>query len=455
MFRSLASRAGLLTGAVAVIAVLVAGLVALPLIRGAAEAQVQANLSSQADLVANVATNPNDFDFDHDHPGRGDSLSRALKGVVTYMRAQGIEVQAVVPGQSEPDQLTSEQINAIASGKAVSGKVCNEGICIFVEARPVGVGTGIIVMQPLSYASSVTAPAIERIARALVIGLVISVLAGLWVARRLARPLVLASEAANELASGKRDIRLEPAGPIEVANIAIALNTLSEELAYSEGRQREFLLSVSHELRTPLTAIRGYAEALADDMVEADDLARVGSVVSAESARLDRLVSDLLDLARTGAVDFPLHVHEVDLCDVVDEAALVWADRAAREGVDFKVIMPKGPVTYETDPVRVRQLIDNLAENALRVTPEGSLIVFNLESSGLIEVRDGGPGLSDDDRRVAFQPGELFERYKGVRRVGTGFGLALVGRLASRLGAEASVGQAPEGGASFRIQFRR
>lgn len=453
MARSLASRAGLLTGAVAAVAVIVAGLVSLPLISGAAEAQVQANLSSQADLVAHVAIKPHDFDGDRDQGDPTDSFARAVNGVVAYIRAQGIEVQAVVPGQFEPTQLTPAQIQAVASGKAVSAKVCGKTECIFVEARPLTAGTGIVITQPVSVASTVTATAVGHIARALIIGLLIAVVMGLWAARRLAQPLVLAAEAAHELASGKRDIRLEPSGPGEVAEIAIALNTLSEELEYSEGRQREFLMSVSHELRTPLTAIRGYAEALADDMVDAEDLPRVGGVVSAESARLDRLVADLLDLARTGAVDFPLHEQDVDLCDVVDEASLVWADRAARESVEFKVIMPSDPVMVNTDPVRVRQLIDNLAENALRVTPEGSIIVFSLDSTGLIEVRDGGPGLSDEDRKVAFQPGELYERYKGVRRVGTGFGLALVGRLASRLGAEASVDEAPEGGACFRIQF--
>ncbi len=453
MFRTLATRAGLLTGVVAAVAVVVAGLVALPLIRGAAEAQVQVNLASQADLVKSVATNPKDFDSDRDRFGKNDSLARALSGVVSYLRAQGIVVQPIIPGQIEPAQMSPDQIRAIADGRSVSSKVCGVTECVFVEARPVGVGTGIVVIQPLSVASSVTTKAIGRIAEALVVGLLIAVLMGLWAARRLTRPLVLASRAANELASGARDIRLEPSGPVEIADIAIALNTLSEELTYSEGRQREFLLSVSHELRTPLTAIRGYAEALADDMVDSDELPRVGGVMSAESARLDRLVSDLLDLARSGAVDFPLHIQEVDLCDVVDEASLVWADRAEREGVQFTVTMPEEAVTLHTDPIRVRQLIDNLAENALRVTPAGEWIVLNLEPSGLIEVRDGGPGLSDDDRLVAFQPGELYERYKGVRRVGTGFGLALVGRLASRLGATATVGQAPEGGASFQIQF--
>lgn len=83
----------------------------------------------------------------------------------------------------------------------------------------------------------------------------------------------------------------------------------------------------------------------------------------------------------------------------------------------------------------------------------GQKIVFELTSDGKLQVRDSGPGLSADDIKVAFQPGELYERYKGVRRVGTGFGLALVGRLANRLGVIATAGKAPEGGASFTIDF--
>jgi len=169
--------------------------------------------------------------------------------------------------------------------------------------------------------------------------------------------------------------------------------------------------------------------------------------------RLDRLVNDLLDLARTGAVDFPLAQEDVDLVQVLSQAGDVWAARTARENVKFSSVLPDQPVVVRSDAMRIRQIIDNLAENALRVTPEGEHIVFALDPHGAIEVRDSGPGLTQDDEAVAFQPGELFERYRGVRKVGTGFGLALVGRLAIRLGATASVTKAPEGGASFRIDF--
>ena len=451
-FTTLGSRTAALTGAVSLIAVLIAGIVSLPLVKSAAESQAQLTLARQADLAQDVAIHPHDFDQDvDDHkPHRPD---QAFGGVIAYLRAQGIVVQAIIPGQVEPRQLSKQQIQAVASGKSIGSRTCDEGRCVFLEARPVGAGTGILLTQPASVASDVMDSAFARIFVALVIGFVVAVVIGFVVARRLARPLSDAASAAHRLAEGERELRLTPEGPVEISEIAIALNVLAEQLTHSEGRQREFLLSVSHELRTPLTAIRGYSEALNGGLIEPGELAKVGAIMSSESMRLDRLVSDLLELARSGAVDFNLDQTEVDLVEVVTEASHVWRDRSTREGVQFALELPAQPVRVTTDVGRVRQIIDNLAENALRVTPAGAPIVLALTDGAVIEMRDGGPGLSPQDVAVAFEPGELYERYRGIRKVGTGFGLALVGRLASRLGAVASAGTAPEGGATFRIDF--
>lgn len=451
MTRSLASRAAILAGFVAALAVLISGAFALPMIRSAAEHQVRDSLARQADMVRDVATNPHDFDEDHLNTSEGPG--RPLMGLVSYLQAQGIQVQAVVPNVSEPAALSAGQVNSVVGGKSISAKACHDGICEFVEARPVGVGTGIVLTQSMRVASAVTSTTLARFGLALVAGFLFAIGIGLLVSQRLTRPLADAADAAHRLALGERDVRLKPEGPDEIAEIAVALNTLASELSRSENRQREFLTSVSHELRTPLTAIRGYAEGMSDGIVAGEDLAKVGGIIESESKRLDRLVTDLLDLARTGAVDFPLNKVEVDLASVVADAGQVWSTRAQRESVEFRAEIPSEPVLVQTDPVRVRQIIDNLAENALRVTPAGALIVFSLTPNGVLSVRDGGPGLTPDDEKVAFQPGELFERYQGVRKVGTGFGLALVGRLSQRLGAHASVSRAPEGGASFTIDF--
>ena len=456
MFKSLSAKAALLTGSIAAVAVVIAGLVAMPLIRDAAEIQAQSALAKQADLVRDVAINPNDFDTDFDRNRNGmrsNNDARALIGLVTYLQAQGIEAIPIIPGTSDPSVLSESQIAAVSSGKAISGRYCKDDHCYLIEARPVGSGTGIVLVQPTEIASGLRTEALTRIALALVAGFSVAVLIGLLASRRLTKPLKEAAQAADQLAKGERDVQLVESGPSELSEIAKALNVLATELEYSEGRQREFLLSISHELRTPLTAIRGYAEAMNDGVIAGDEVQKVGGVVNAEAIRLDRLVADLLDLARTGAVDFPLHNQNIDLRDVVKEASSVWADRAAREDVVFESEVSNEAVQVNSDPVRIRQLIDNLAENALRVTPAGQKIVFALTADGKLQVRDGGPGLSEDDIKVAFQPGELYERYKGVRRVGTGFGLALVGRLAQRLGITASAGVAPEGGAAFTIDF--
>lgn len=244
----------------------------------------------------------------------------------------------------------------------------------------------------------------------------------------------------------------------EFADLASSMNELSDALARSEDRQRQFLLSVSHELRTPLTAIAGYTEALADGVVDAADVRETAAIMRSESERLQRLVSDLLDLSRAGAVELRLTPSDVDMTGLVREAALVWNDRCVREGVAFSLAVPDAPLRITTDALRVRQIIDNLCENALRVTPVGKPLVLELRDApgGVdIEVRDGGPGLTDEDLHVAFEPSALHDRYIGIRPVGTGVGLALVGRLAARLGGAASAGSAVEGGARFTVHLPR
>ncbi|HEV2088544.1 MAG TPA: HAMP domain-containing sensor histidine kinase, partial [Cryptosporangiaceae bacterium] len=243
-------------------------------------------------------------------------------------------------------------------------------------------------------------------------------------------------------------------GPAEVADVAESLNTLATALETSEGRQRQFLLSVSHELRTPLTGIKGFAESLADGVVTGRDTPAAGATILAEANRLARLIQDLLDLARLGAQDVRIDVSTLDLADLVRSAAQVWRARCAAEGVLFSAEVPDRPVPLRSDPTRVRQILDGLAENALRVTPAGRPIVVAARTEGawaVLEVRDGGPGLTPDDCAVAFDRSVLYQRYRGVRQVGTGVGLALVHGLATRLGGQAAAGRAPEGGARFTV----
>jgi signal transduction histidine kinase len=457
---SLSRRLPLLMAGVATIAVLLGALVAWPLLRAAADSTAQRTLSRTADLTAEL------------FQGVAAGEVSGPRGVSTRLEAL-LDPQQVtlyvcdelrcaapdgglVPAAAVERPLRASDVQTVTSGGEVSDRRAGLSGASYVEGRPVTQDIGVLLVQPAAVARDLSMPALGRLAMALALGLLVAVAIGYWAARRLTRPLVQAAAAANAMSSGQRDVRIDPEGPSEVADIAIALNRLAAALNESEGRQREFFLTVSHELRTPLTSVKGYAEALADGVVPAEDIPAVAGVVRSEADHLDRLVADLLDLARLGAVDVGVEPVDLDLAVLGTDAAAVWADRAARSGVRFVDEVDRTPHPVRTDPVRVRQIIDNLMENALRVTGEGSPVVLRISAGPtpqqfLVEVRDGGPGLSHDDLSVAFEPGELHARYRGIRKVGSGVGLALVARLAERLGGRAHAGSAPEGGAAFLV----
>jgi two-component system sensor histidine kinase BaeS len=292
-----------------------------------------------------------------------------------------------------------------------------------------------------------------------VIGVAVAILAGALLGRWLARPLVKVAATARRMAAGERGLPTSvhrPARfnqPAELADVSDALATLDTALTTSEGRQREFLLSISHELRTPLTAVRGYGEAMTDGLVKEADIAGVGATLVAETERLDRFVADLLELARLEADDFVIHPQPVDVGDLLAQVKDAWQGRCATLGVTMDV--HPVPLSISTDGRRLRQVLDGLVENALRVSPAGTTVTVTTSAKGpdlvAIEVTDGGPGLADVDLDVAFDRGVLRDRYRDERPVGTGLGLSIASRLVSRLGGTIRASNAPGAGARFTV----
>ena len=435
---SMRRRIALSTVAAALVGVVAAGLVALGLVRTAYDGQARRTLHQEAVLISNLVET---------RPGVAAQVVAAAKLQVARVGADGqLMTRRPRPGLA-PD---AEDVASAAAGRSVATERRLAGVRYLVEVQPVDTGGGVIVAQPVSEARAVTKGVFRKLALALALGLGAAVLIGVALASRLSKPLVSAAAAAHRLAAGDRTVRLAETGPDELADLSRSLNVLAQALATSEGREREFLMSVSHELRTPLTGIRGFAEALGEGV---GDPAEAGRTIEAEAERMQRLVTDLLDLARAGADDFRLDLASVDLRELVRDAATVWQLRCSEVGVPLTVELPAEPVRVTTDVGRVRQVLDGLAENALRLTPSGQPIVLSVQAGGVLQVRDGGPGLRDEDLPVAFDRSVLYERYRGVRQVGTGLGLALVGALVARLGGTAEAGHAPEGGACFTVRL--
>ncbi|ONI78108.1 two-component sensor histidine kinase [Actinosynnema sp. ALI-1.44] len=440
--RSLAGRIIVVCLAVAGISALVAGFVLFRLVSRTSLDVTQRVLADQADVLAAQL-----FETDGGLAGR--------RRVVDILERQGVSVVTIGPrGNVVGDAnavAATKQAEAVGGGR-ISKPVEVGGRTYLVEARDAPRGGFALVLRPSGDQSTIRR-LIGNILLALGIGLLVAAVAGVVLGRLLARPLRRTAQVAHTMREGRRDLRVPVEGPREVADVAGSVNSLADALQRSETRQRDFLLSVSHELRTPLTAVRGFAESLADGVVSGPQAAEVGRTIGKEAQRVERLVGDLLDLARLSADDFRLDITSVDLSGVLRETADVWSVRCAAEGVEFRLENADHPVGAHTDPRRLRQALDGLMENALRVTPAGRSIVLAHLPGRVLQVRDGGPGLSEEDYRIAFDRGALHRRYRGVRPVGTGLGLAIVHGLVTRMGGRIEAGPAPEGGACFTIML--
>jgi two-component system sensor histidine kinase BaeS len=268
-------------------------------------------------------------------------------------------------------------------------------------------------------------------------------------ARRMSKPLGELASSARALAKGTgRPAPPARNDPAEVAEVKDAFADMAGDLSSAREREKSFLLSVSHELRTPLTAVRGYGEALADGT--ATDAAKAGAVVVRESQRLERLVGDLMDLARLQSGEFSVHLVETDPAQIGSGVVDALSKTAEDAGVSLVVDAVDAPRVH-TDPDRAHQMVANLVENALRVTPKGGRVCIEVRP-WVITVLDSGPGIEAEDLKHAFERFYLWRRYRGDRPVGSGLGLAIVGELAQRLGVTVEAASTDEG-SRFELRF--
>jgi two-component system sensor histidine kinase BaeS len=266
--------------------------------------------------------------------------------------------------------------------------------------------------------------------------------------RRLTRPLREAQVATGRIASGDLAARVpeNPEDGEELAGLGRSINAMAEALDRARRMERQFLLSVSHDLRTPLTSIRGFAEALSEG--KAPDPAHAADIISAEARRLERLVGDLLELAKLDARRFSLDVRATDVAEVVADTAEGFRPAADAAGVSLTVA-PESGLTAAADPDRLAQVLANLVENALKFA--GRSITVGSGRAGpdvAVWVEDDGPGIPGDDLPHVFEPFWRSSR-SPAREVGTGLGLAIVAELVAAMGG--TVRAAPLGAGGTRM----
>ncbi len=367
-------------------------------------------------------------------------LIHAIPGVST---PQGLQprIQAILKQSPQREiflvrrgELPVWAQKQLAQQEAVQGTMDYDGETYYFAARTGNPGTLILLRHQRSLLSGY----VWGLLIAAAAGGLLAALAAFLLARRIARPVDRVSAAARSLMHGTHPAPVPIEGAAEIATLAAAFNELAAQLRRAQEAERNFLLSVSHELKTPLTAIRGYAEAVGDGAVDPREAA---ATVASEARRLERLVRDLLDLARMNRTDFSVHNSEIDLSEVAEDAVRRYEGQAESFGVELHAVVA-GAAPAIADADRVLQVVSNLVENALRLTPPGGEVRV-VAAPGVLRVEDTGPGLAEADTERAFERFYLHERYGLERKVGTGLGLAIVKELTLAMGGDVDVESRP------------
>ena len=335
----------------------------------------------------------------------------------------------------------------LRTGEPADGTVVVGGHRYLYAARAVD-GHAVVLLRLAKLESSDLEPYTIAFGIALAVGVALAAIAAFLLARAVARPVERVSRASLALAAGEHPGPLPVEGPAEVASLAASFNKLSEDLDRAKDAERSFLLSVSHELKTPLAAIRGHGEALLDGVMT---VPKAAGVIVQESKRLERLVRDLLDLARLNQHAFSVTPREIDLTRVVHEVVERHEAESVRVGVRL-VGDTNGSAPAVADPDRTLQVLSNLVENALRTTPTGGTVTVSARRAE-VTVADTGPGLAAEELPRAFERFFLYSRYAEHRAVGTGLGLAIVQQLTEAMGGTVTVASEEGHGAAFTVRL--
>jgi two-component system sensor histidine kinase BaeS len=285
----------------------------------------------------------------------------------------------------------------------------------------------------------------------------VGVLVALWLASRIVKPVVALTQATQAVARGDPPPQVPVSGKDEFARLGHAFNHMAAQLAEEEAQRRRLFAGIAHELRTPLSVIQGTLEGMLDHVVEPtpDRIAGLHS----QAVLLKRLITDLRDLSLAQAGQLQLSRRTIDITAVVRETLEALAPLADERTIALRVELPATLPLAHADPDRLRQVVQNLVENALRHTPSGGEVrVILREGEGdriHVVVADTGSGILAEDLPHVFEHFYRADASRARSSGGTGMGLAIVKSLVEAHGGRVSVESAPGSGSIFTVTLPR
>jgi two-component system phosphate regulon sensor histidine kinase PhoR len=268
-------------------------------------------------------------------------------------------------------------------------------------------------------------------------------------------PIEVPLDHGSSATGGPRIFRAQATPATAGDGAVLVLHDISD-LRRVDRMRRDFVANVSHELRTPLTAVRGYVEALMDGGVDQGQQVKFLEVIDRQTGRMERLVRDLLKLARLDAHQETADIHVMGVSALFQSVSTDLSDRIDARKIRLDVNIQPEAALIEADPAKMYDALRNLVENSVNYSSEGGVIELGAHLEGdrvLLTVADSGPGLPEADLGRVFERFYRVEQSRGSDPGGTGLGLSIVRHLVELHGGRVSAANRPGGGALFTISL--
>lgn len=287
----------------------------------------------------------------------------------------------------------------------------------------------------------------------------VAVLLMLWLNRSVTRPLQGLVHASEAIAGGNYNQQVPVQGPEEVQRVAASFNEMATQVNKTNQSQRDFVANVSHDLKTPLTSIQGWSQALLDGVASRpEQVENAAAIIHSEASRMNRMVSQLLDLARIESGQLKLHLAPLTLHNLMTDVYNNLLVQAQAKQIQLtQAIEPVPLITGDAD--RLMQVFSNLVDNALNHTPTGGRVHLVVRPHGEkaveVLVQDTGKGIPSDELERVFERFYQVEKSRAQEsgRKGSGLGLAIAKELVEAQRGRITAHSQPGKGTTFAVRF--